>query len=120
MTPSTPVSKEATADKVLSKALLNVGKALNLTQAELANIVGKDRTTLKKGIKPDSVQGQLASLMIRLYRSLYVLVGGEEKQMRHWLNTDNTYLKGIPSEHIKSVTGLNDVVQYLDAMRGKT
>lgn len=120
MTPSKLISKGASADKVLSKALLNVGKALDLTQAELANIVGKDRTMLKRGIKPGSVQGQLASLMIRLYRSLYVLVGGEEKQMRHWLNTHNTYIKGVPCEQIKSVTGLNDVVQYLDAMRGKT
>ena len=57
MSPSSQQSKELSPDKVLSKALLNVGKALNLTQAELASIVGKDRTTLKKGIKPDSVQG---------------------------------------------------------------
>lgn len=120
MSPSSQQSKELSPDKVLSKALLNVGKALNLTQAELASIVGKDRTTLKKGIKPDSVQGQLASLMIRLYRSLYVLVGGEQKQMRHWLTTHNDYIKDIPGEHIKTLTGLNDVVQYLDAMRGKT
>ena len=120
MTTSILESKAPSPDTVLSKALLNVGKALNLTQAELAGIVGKDRTTLKKGIKPKRVQGQLASLMIRLYRSLYVLVGGEEKQMRHWLNTHNIYIKGVPCEQIKTVTGLNDVVQYLDAMRGKT
>jgi hypothetical protein len=112
--------KELSPDMVLSKALLNVGKALNLTQVELASIVGKDRSTLKKGIKPDSVPGQLASLVIRLYRALYVLVGGKKIDMLHWLQTENVHTRGVPVDQIQTVTGLNDVVNYLDAMRGKT
>lgn len=109
-----------TPELVLSKALLRAGIALKLSQSDLAKIIGKDRTTLKRGIKPESISGQLASLVIRLYRSLYVLVGGKPTDMQHWLNTENTQTGGIPVEQIKTVTGLTEIVSYLDAMRGKT
>ncbi|RLA22712.1 MAG: XRE family transcriptional regulator [Gammaproteobacteria bacterium] len=107
-------------DLVLSKALLRAGTALKLTQSDLAKIVGKDRATLKNGIRPDSISGQLASLVIRLYRSLYVLVGGKSADMQHWLKTENRHTRGTPREQIKTVTGLTEIVNYLDAMRGKT
>ena len=112
--------KHITPELVLSKALLRAGIALKLNQSDLAKIIGKDRTTLKRGIKPESIPGQLASLVIRLYRSLYVLVGGKPADMQHWLNTENTQTGGIPAEQIKTVTGLTEIVSYLDAMRGKT
>lgn len=120
MTIKTSLTAASSAELVLSKALLRAGTALKLTQVDLAKIIGKDRGTLKRGIKPDSVQGQLACLVIRLYRSLFVLVGGKPADMQHWMNTKNSHTRGIPYEQIQSVTGLSEVVGYLDAMRGKT
>ena len=65
------------AKAVLSKALLNAGRLLGLSQADIGAIVGKDRTSIARGLDPQSKAGELALLLIRCYRSLYVLVGGQ-------------------------------------------
>ena len=105
---------------VLAEALLNAGKQLGMSQAELGAIIGKDRTAIGRGrIDPASKAGELALLFIRCYRALYVLVGGEPEHMRHWMQTDNLHTGGIPAEQMKTVQGLVGVLEYLDAMRGK-
>lgn len=105
---------------VLAEALINAGKQLGLNQAELGEIIGKDRTAIGRGrIDPASKAGELALLFIRCYRALYVLVGGNPQQMRHWMQTENLHTGGIPAEQVKTVQGLTTVLEYLDAMRGK-
>jgi len=104
---------------VLSKAFLNAGKEMGLSQTDLGHVIGKDRTSLNRGLDPESKAGELALLFIRCYRSLYVLVGGKKDDIKHWLHTENHHTNGIPAEQIKSVQGLNRVLEYLDAMRGK-
>jgi hypothetical protein len=104
----------------LTKALLNAGKSLSLTQEALGQVVGRDRTAFHRaGIDPQSKAGELSLLVIRLYRSLYVLVGGKAAAMRHWMQTPNHHTGGVPAEQIKTVPGLMRLVEYLDAMRGK-
>ena len=46
-------------------------------------------------------------------------MGGDEGQARQWLHTPNRHLNGVPAERIVNVQGLVDVVQYLDAVRGR-
>jgi len=70
-------------------------------------------------LDPASKEGELALLFLRLYRSLDALVGGDDDNARAWLHADNDHLRGVPAERIRSVEGLVDVVQYLDAMRGR-
>ena len=70
-------------------------------------------------IDPEGKEGELALLFVRLYRSLDALVGGDEAQARAWLHAHNTHVAGVPAERITSVAGLVDVVQYLDALRGR-
>lgn len=111
--------QHADEKQVLSKALINAGKALGLNQEELGNIVGRDRSSLSRGIDPHSKNGELALLLIRCYRSLFVLMGGGDEDLRHWMHTYNRHTNGIPAEQVKSVMGLNLVIEYLDAMRGK-
>jgi hypothetical protein len=106
---------------VLGEALLNVGKALDLNQSDLAHIIGKDRSNVSRGaIAPDSKAGELALMLIRAYRALYVLVGGDPEQMRHWMHTRNLHTGGVPAEQVRQVQGLVQVVEYLDAMRGRS
>ncbi len=82
---------------VLGEALLGAGKALGMTQADLGRVIGKDRSAVSRGrIDPDSKAGELALLLIRCYRSLFVLVGGDPAQMRHWMHTPNLHTGGIP------------------------
>ena len=104
---------------VLTKALLNAGKVLGLSQSQIGDVIGKDRTSLRRGIDPDSKAGELALLLIRCYRSLFVLVGGRDEDIRHWMQCQNLHTQGVPAEQIKRVQGLTHVVEYLDAMRGK-
>ncbi len=105
---------------VLAEALANTGKHLGLTQADLGDIIGKDRSAISRGqINPDSKAGELALLFIRCYRSLYVLVGGNPEQMQHWMHTENIHTGGVPAEQVKSIQGLTTVLEYLDAIRGK-
>lgn len=105
--------------EVLAKALLNAGRELGMSQADLGRIIGKDRTSIARGIAPDSKAGELALLFIRVYRALHVLIGGNPDDLKHWMHTENRHTGGVPSDQAQSVQGLTRVLEYLDAMRGK-
>lgn len=113
---ATPLADPKT---VLTKALLNAGRALGLSRSELGEIIGKDRTSITRGLDPSSKAGELALLLIRCYRSLFVLLGGRAEDMRHWMHTANGDIGSIPAEAVKSVQGLARVLEYLDGMRGR-
>ncbi|WP_447590206.1 antitoxin Xre/MbcA/ParS toxin-binding domain-containing protein [Aquipseudomonas campi] len=112
------------ADAVLLKALLNTREQLGLTQQELAGIVGVNRSAISRwgesgGLRPQSKTGELALLLIRVYRGLYALFGGNLGDMRHFLRTENHHLAGVPLAQMGQIQGLVRVVEYLDAIRGK-
>jgi hypothetical protein len=106
---------------VLCKALLNVREALDLKQTELGDIIGLNRSSVSRlqTLDPQSKTGELALLLVRVYRSLFAMVGGDAEAMRHWLRTANTHLGGEPLQLMGSVQGLIHVVEYLDAVRGR-
>lgn len=113
-------ARRSDPSEVLATALANAGKELGLTRSALAGVIGKDRTTLSRGgIDPHGKAGELALLLIRAYRALFALVGGDAAQMKHWMHTPNRHTGGVPAEQIHTVEGLMTVVHYLDAMRGK-
>lgn len=105
---------------VLGEAALNAGAMLGLSPQEVGRIIGRNRTTIvRNGIDPGTTNGQLALLLVRIYRGLYVLVGGRSEDMKHWMHTKIFTLQGVPAEIIHNVSGLVRVVEYIDAMRGK-
>jgi len=116
---SVAIKSVLTEEKVLAKAFTNAGKALGVSQAELGIIIGKDRSNFRNGIDPKTKSGELALLFIRCYRSLFALVGGQAKDMQHWMQTENLHTGGIPLKQVKTITGLTYVVEYLDAIRAK-
>ena len=115
-----PVSDEAT---LLTKAVLRAADRLAIKNAVLARILGLSGPTisrmrngkywLDRGQKPF----ELALLLIRLYRSLDGIVGGDDSVAADWLTNKNTVLDGVPLELIQSVSGLANVIHYLDARR---
>ena len=120
---SAPVPAIASAS-VLTKAVLRAARALGVNQKRLASIVGASEATVSrlgrtKQLDPDSKEGELALLFLRLYRSLDTLVGGDADKARAWLEADNLHLGGVPAQRIATVSGLVDAVSYLDALRGK-
>ncbi|MEE9100038.1 MULTISPECIES: antitoxin Xre/MbcA/ParS toxin-binding domain-containing protein [Pseudomonas] len=111
------------ADAVLAKAVLTAREHLAMTQQELAAIVGVERSAVSRwkqgGLRVDSKTGELALLLVRVYRALFALFGGNLEDMRHFLRTENRHLNGVPLQLMEQVQGLVAVVEYLDAIRGK-
>jgi hypothetical protein len=109
---------------VLGKATLAAAARLGLRSKDLAVIIGTSEASISRlrggrGLDPDGKEGELALMFLRLYRSLDALVGGNDEKASAWLHADNAQLGGVPAERILTVEGLVDVVQYLDAMRGR-
>jgi len=109
---------------VLAKATLGAAERLGIRNRQLAAVIGSSEASVSRlrsgrGLEPDSKEGELALLLLRLYRSLDALVGGDDAKARDWLHAANDHLRGVPAERIRTVEGLVDVVQYLDAMRGR-
>jgi transcriptional regulator with XRE-family HTH domain len=110
---------------VLSKAFLRASERLGRAQKDQAQILGLSAASLsrlargKRRIDVDGKEGELALLLVRLYRSLDALTGGDDSKSGEWLRAENHHLGGKPSELIRSVQGLVHVVEYLDAMRGR-
>jgi len=109
---------------VLAKALLRSARAMGLRNAEVAQIVGTSEASVSRmsrgrPLDPESKEGELALLLLRLFRSLDAILGGNEAQARAWLHSHNDHLGGVPAERLRRIQGLLDVVRYLDAMRGR-
>jgi hypothetical protein len=118
------VATTPNAEQVLSMAVLAAADRLGLRGRQLAAVIGTSEASVSRlqrnrGLDPRSKEGELALLFLRMYRSLDALVGGDDAKAREWMSSDNTHVRGIPAERITTVEGLVDVVQYLDAMRGK-
>lgn len=113
------------ADEVLRKALLSAALRLGLTQGDLGLIVGLSAASVSRlragrsQLDPSSKSGELALLLLRIFRSLDAIVGGDEEKARAWFSAPNTHLGGVPRERAQTVEGLVDVANYLDALRGK-
>ena len=119
VSPASSGSASLADGELVLHAVLRAAVELELGRADLARVLGKDRSTLSraKGIDPASKTGELALLLIRLYRSLSVLVGNDRMQLRHWFHTANRHTGGIPAQQVQRTEGLVEIVQYLDAMR---
>jgi len=118
-------ARPAPDQTVLTKAFLRAGALLELSQKELAAIVGVSAATLSRigagssYLRPDTKEGELAILFIRIFRSLDALLGGADSSSQDWLRSYNHHLNGKPLELMQGVRGLVDVSQYLDGIRGK-
>ena len=111
------------ASSVLAKATGRAAALLGLTGAALAKVIGVSEATVsrvsrgERGLAPGSKEGELAALLVRLYRSLDALVGNDEPRRLAWMRSHNDALNGTPSVLIQSVQGLVATVAYLDSMR---
>lgn len=114
---------DSTRTAVAAKALINAKEALGLSGEVVGQIIGADASTVsriaRRGDMAENKSFEAAVLLLRVYRSLYALRGGNLDAMKHWLNTPNLDFDGEPPlAAMKRWVGLVEVVQYLDAMRG--
>jgi Protein of unknown function (DUF2384) len=110
---------------VLSKAVVRAAEELDLRQAQLARILGLSAATTSRlaggswRLVPESKSWELALALVRVYRSLAAITGGQTDAMRRWLHSANAALGGEPADRMLSAEGLVSVLQYLDAARGR-
>ncbi len=115
----------ASADAVLSKAVVRAARLLGLTQREVAGVLGVSVATASRlfadryRLSADRTkEWELARLFVRLFRALDALWGHDEAA-RHWLSSENLALAARPVDLISSVEGIVRVVNYLDNARGR-
>ncbi|HCL66235.1 MAG TPA: transcriptional regulator, XRE family protein [Rhizobium sp.] len=124
MLPQVETAPQAVSEGVVvTKAVVNAAERLGLSARALASVLGVSEAsvsrmkrldfTLERGTKPF----ELALLFIRVFRSLDAIAGGDEAVARAWLRNANTALGGVPADKIATVSGLTDVLAYLDARR---
>lgn len=108
---------------VLTKATLRASRALGLNGAALAQVLGTSEASIsrilsgERTIAPRGKEGELALLLIRVYRSLDALVGNDEALRHAWLDGHHRVLNDTPRRLLGSIQGLVSVVGYLDSMR---
>lgn len=108
---------------VITKAAVNAAERLGLNARILAAVIGVSEATISRMkrqdhlLERDSKPFELAVLFVRLFRSLDAIVGGDESVARQWLRNDNLAFGAAPLNKITSISGLTDVLAYLDARR---
>ena len=118
-----PATDSQPARETLTSAVIQAAALLKISQAELAAILGMSPASVSRMsngkylLERDSKEWQLAALLIRLFRSLDSISGGNDEISRKWLRSANSSLGAIPASLLGEVTGLVQVVQYLDAAR---
>lgn len=123
MKPAAATDARPDPGAVLAKATIRASALLGLTGAALGKIIGLSEASvsrLSKGdrpLPPNTKEGELAALLVRVFRSLDALVGNDEKRRLEWLNTYNHGINGTPKELLQTAQGLVRVVTYLDGMR---
>lgn len=110
---------------VLSRATVRAATLLDITQRDLADVLGISAATMsriasgQKQLEPGSKPWQLAALFVRLFRALDAIVGSDDEAARAWMRGRNLSLGGVPLELVRDPAGLVRTVDYLDAARAR-
>lgn len=114
---------ETNDEALVSKALLNAARRLEMTNIELAQIVGISESKLSRMdrreafVSKSGKEFDLALLFIRLYRSLDAITGGDRVTSAAWIRNPNKAFNNVPIVQMTSLEGLVDVVRYVDSRR---
>lgn len=110
-------------EAVLTKAALRASERLGLSARQFAAVIGVSEATVSRMKRGDylldskSKPFELAVLLVRVFRSLDAVAGGDQTVIRAWMKNANTALGESPANLVLGVSGLMDVVAYLDARR---
>lgn len=117
------VAAKAAPAVVVTKSVMRAAARLDLPNRIVAAALGVSEATVSRmgagayQLEPGSKPYELAVLLLRLFRSLDAIVGGDVAVARAWLRNQNTALGAAPISLIESVMGLVNVVAYLDHRR---
>lgn len=108
---------------VVTKAVVRAADDLGLSARRLAQVIGISEPSVSRmkadafRLEPDSKPYELSVLLIRVFRALDAIAGGDAAVVRQWLGHANSALGGKPVDKLVTISGLVDVLAYLDARR---
>ncbi|MCW8887079.1 MAG: MbcA/ParS/Xre antitoxin family protein [Motiliproteus sp.] len=107
---------------ILAKGLFRAAEQLGLTPAELGKMLGAsegDIALLKEtmAIQPNSREGELARLLIRVAQSLTELSGDDNEWITRYMRSTNKMTGGMPVDQLQSKQGLTQVLSCLEAFK---
>lgn len=111
-------------DVVLTKATLNAARLLGLNNSELSQVLHLSPATVSRigssarTIDPRGYEGESALLLIKIFRALDQLVGGDADARLAWMGAYNRALGSTPKEAILTVEGIVYTKNYLYGMKG--
>ena len=121
--PATQTVQVPSPDSVLTQATLRAADLLALQGSDLAKVIGVSDSTVSRyrsgaaEISATSKPGELALLLVRVFRSLDPLVGSDTQLRKEWMHSLNKALGGVPAQLILKPDGLTRTLSYLDGMR---
>ena len=114
----------AAPGRVVAKAAFNAARELDLTQRDLGRVIGVSEATVSRmkdgGYALEGKPLELELCLIRVFRSLDAIAGGEAETIRGWMRNPNAVLGGAPKAMVTTATGLIEVMNYLDTARAPT
>lgn len=110
--------------RVVTTAALKAADALQISKTTFGRILGLSPASVSRlasggELRPGTKPYELALLLLRLYRALDAIMGGDRGLAREWLAADNRALGGPPIERITTIIGLTEVAAHVDAFRAR-
>ena len=110
--------------RVVTTAALRAADAWQISKATLGRILGLSPASVSRlasggELRPGTKPYELALLLLRLYRSLDSIMGGDRELARQWLSAHNRALGGRPIERITTIVGLTEAAAHVDAFRAR-
>ncbi|PVZ78613.1 DUF2384 domain-containing protein [Serratia sp. S1B] len=109
----------AEQQRILAKAVMNVANQLNLSPAQLSDILGLDPTTITQPdalpeLDPQAEAGQRAMFLVQIFKRLSAMTGGDSIWMQQFMHTRNQISNGIPIEQMNSLDGMRNILAVLE------
>ncbi len=112
--------------RVLTNAVKEVAQRFDLNSTDLGAIIGTSQPTASRllngeyAIPERSKSWELSAMLVRMYRSLSSMVGGDDELARVWMYSPNrAFGNRNPADEIKRIEGLVRACEYLDAYRAR-
>ncbi len=112
--------------RVLTGAVAEVTRRLDLGPSMLGRIIGISQSSASRllsgtyELREAAKEWELSAALVRIYRSLFALVGGDEVLAKDWLRAPNRAFAGErPANLIVRIDGLVRVGEYLDVHRAR-
>lgn len=122
---ATQAIRASDENRVLTQAVSRAAACWKLTNEQLGAILGLSPATasrLRSGgyeLDRSAKAFELGQYLVRLFRSLDALMGSDDQASMSWLKAANLDLGGRPIDLIRTISGLNEVTNYVDDYRAR-